>query len=297
MTTIRFTKMAGAGNDFVVVDGLRQRLNGLRWAWPRVSRALCDRRRGIGADGLLVLSASRRADARMRVFNPDGSEAAMCGNGARCVAAYLANGAGGGARGRGGTRTVTIETGAGLVTASVRGGRVRMQMPQPSGIRLARRVPVNGRVVTLASVDTGVPHAVVPVRSLERVDVATLGRAIRRHPRFGPRGTNVDFVERVAGRADRIRVRTYERGVEAETLACGTGAAAAAVIHALRRRGGGAWRAGVRRIAVQTRSGAWLRVGVRMAGRSTPAAVRDVTLEGPASARFSGEVRWPMEER
>lgn len=186
-----------------------------------------------------------------------------------------------------------IETGAGLLRAAVRGGRVRMQMPEPRRVQLSLRLPVNGRIIRAASVDTGVPHAVVPVRSLDRIDVEALGRAIRRHPRFAPHGTNVDFVETLPGLPGRIRVRTYERGVEAETPSCGTGVTAAAVIHALgARRSRRIGRA--RAVSVQTRSGAWLRVSVGPAREGRGGGTAEVVLEGPARTLFEGRIRWPL---
>src|SRR3989338_3713456 len=129
-TVIRFTKMVSAGNDFLIVDARRQQTR----PWKTVSRALCDRHQGIGADGVLVLEPSARANVRMRVFNPDGSEANMCGNGARCVALYLQQGAGGGRRGAG-ENVVSIETRAGIVSGTVQNDRVAMRLTDPTAIR------------------------------------------------------------------------------------------------------------------------------------------------------------------
>ena len=207
--TISFTKMVGTGNDFVIVDSRRlRRPRRLRWA--DAARAVCDRHRGIGADGLLVLERASVADVRMRMFNPDGSEARMCGNGARCVARYLA------AADRPRIRPVTIETRAGVLSARVRGHRVAMRMTDPCGLTPERIVEAEGQRFRLGSIDTGVPHAVLPVRRLDAVDVDRLGRALRRHPAFGPRGTNVNFIQPDPEHS-RVRIRTYERGVEGET--------------------------------------------------------------------------------
>lgn len=281
---ISFTKMVGAGNDFLVVDTIRQRGARPSGRWTRVSRALCDRRAGVGADGLLVLEPSRVADAKMRVFNPDGSEAKMCGNGARCVARFLHDLAR-----RGNGHPVVIETAAGMLRAGVHGQRVSMRMPAPTQIVLGRRVRVGPRTYLVHTVNTGVPHAVIRVAHVERVDVQGLGRALRHHPAFGWRGTNVDFIEADAARPDAIRIRTYERGVEAETPACGTGVAAAAIIHALTTPA----RQRTRRVRVRTRSRDELTVTLTLAGRDGRRAVADVILDGPARRVFDGTVELP----
>jgi len=280
MRPLAFTKMVGTGNDFLVVDVRRRRPGGLATRWPAASRALCHRQRGVGADGMLVLEPSTRADLRMRIFNADGTEAEMCGNGARCVALYASNG----------HRRLTIETRGGLVSAEVRGGRVAMRMPEPTELEQGTRLTVGGRSYRMDRINTGVPHVIVPVSSLEGVDVDRLGRAIRRHPRFAPRGTNVNFIQRDPHHPDALRIRTYERGVEGETLACGTGATAAAIIHAL-QAGGTASR---RTIHVSTRSGETLAVSMRIhRGGGQPRAT-EVMLEGPARRVFEGRVAWPL---
>ena len=213
---MRFVKMVGTGNDFIVLDLRRQRANGHLLA---LARALCRRAQAVGADGLLTIEPSRRADVKMRVINPDGSEAEMCGNGARCVAHYVAQGRRG--------RSLTLDTKAGLVHAEiVSTERVRVTLPDPSPV-LAVRLTALGKALTVYAVNTGVPHAVVVVPDLRRLDVQALGAAIRRHRVFAPAGTNVDFMQPVNHHT--VRVRTYERGVEHETLACGTGAVAAAL--------------------------------------------------------------------
>ncbi len=265
MPTLAFTKMVGAGNDFIVVDASRNGARRLTRRWPTVSRALCDRQRGIGADGVLLLEPSRIADVRMRIFNADGSEADMCGNGARCVARYV------------GRRRVSIESGAGRLQAAVSGERVRLGMTDPAMLRQGLRVRVAGRLITGDFINTGVPHFVVRVPALDRVDVARLGRALRRHAAFAPKGANVNFIQPAGRHA--LRIRTYERGVEAETLACGTGATAAAIIYGLPGR------PGPRRVSVTTRSGDTLTISFRVGSRVT-----HVVLEGPARRVFDGRV-------
>lgn len=285
---VPFTKMVGTGNDFVVVDLLAHpSLRRLARQWSAVARTLCDRHRGVGADGLLVLERSPRADVRMRIFNADGSEADMCGNGSRCVALYWTR------VHRRGASSLTLDTRAGMLQAWVRGTRVRVQLTQPTKYRPRVMVQAAGQRVTGGFVDTGVPHFVVPVRSIASVDVERLGRLLRRHSAFGPQGTNVDFIQSDAKHARRLLVRTYERGVEAETLACGTGITASAVIHVLRHPAANGHAQDARRIEVQSRSGDLLTVSVRPARSARPdRPVAEVTLEGEASWVFDGMVNW-----
>ncbi len=294
---IPFTKMVGTGNDFVVVDAAARPLGRLRGRWGAVSRTLCDRHTGIGADGVLVLERSRVAEARMRVFNPDGSEATMCGNGARCVARYLQERI----RRRGdGQAAVTIETRAGLIAARVLDRRVAMRLTDPTALRLDLTLAVAGRRLRLGIVNTGVPHAVVPVASLDAVDVARLGRLIRRHRAFVPWGTNVDFVQPDARHPARLRVRTYERGVEGETLACGTGVAASAVVYGARRQlaaGSGAPASAQHRYDVQVRSGEVMAVSFRAVRTGRTLRVTDVVLEGTARRVFDGTVDWLLRRK
>ena len=279
---VPFTKMAGTGNDFLIVDAVHHTLSAFKAAWPRVARAMCDRRGGVGADGLLVLERSRVADVRMRIFNPDGSEPEMCGNGARCVAAFVH-----GWRGRRRPQ-VSIETAGGLVSAQVSRARVRMRMPDPRNIRLGLRLSVDPRIRALAFLDTGVPHVVASVDDVDGLDVDALGRKLRHHQAFGPRGANVNFIETHPRAPHRLRIRTYERGVEGETLACGTGVTAAAVVHAL-GDGTGLRR---RRVDVEPRSGEPLTVSLTIAGPRGARTVTDVVLEGGVRWICEGGFRW-----
>ncbi|MGD1083214.1 MAG: diaminopimelate epimerase [Verrucomicrobiota bacterium] len=212
--------MNGAGNDFVLVDDRAQTLKLDR---ARVAR-LCDRHAGVGADGLIVLkpSPSARADWAWDFYNSDGSEAEMCGNGARCFARFVQ-------RLTGAKNDITFETRAGVVSASFQGERVTVGLTPPKDLRLSQTLSLGAGPITLHSVDTGVPHAVVFVPDADQAMVLTLGAEIRRHPHFAPRGTNVNFVQ-LGGGADPISVRTFERGVEGETLACGTGVTASALV-------------------------------------------------------------------
>lgn len=224
-SSTRFAKMSGAGNDFIVLDNRAGGWSGLE---PDLIRRLCSRRLSVGADGLLLLEPGANGlDYSMRYFNADGSAAAMCGNGGRCLArfAVLVQACPEG-------RPLRFLAGNKTYQARVRGTSVRLSFPDPSAVTQDIRLNLNQGERTADFLDTGVPHAVVFTRRLEAEDVAGLGRDIRRHPRFQPAGTNVNFCR--VETEHRVSVRTYERGVEAETLACGTGSAAAALAAARR---------------------------------------------------------------
>ena len=264
---VRFWKLEGAGNDFLGLDG---RAGDFKLKRQQIAD-LCDRRRGVGADGVLVVEKPkvRGADFRMRYYNSDGGEAEMCGNGARCFA-LLARAV----SGRKGNE-LRVQTQAGLLTLRMSGREVQVSMTEPTKLRLGKKVVVAGRKVVVDFLNTGVPHAVLFVRSVRSIDVAKQGRAIRYHSAFAPSGTNVNFVE--IGRGNRIHVRTYERGVEGETLACGTGVVAASILSNLRR--------GLRSpILVTTRGGDNVRVGFSMENGHA----RKVTLQGPARIVYRG---------
>lgn len=222
---MRFTKMEGLGNDYVYVDCLAGPIDDP----PGVARIVSDRHFGIGSDGLILIEPSEVADVRMRMFNADGSEAEMCGNGVRCVAKYaldhgLVEGDG-----------VRVETGAGVLSIAVEKGpdglvrRATVEMGRPrfggAGPVVDEALEVAGRIVLLTAVSMGNPHAVVFVEDVANHPVAEIGAAIEVAPRF-PGRTNVEFVE-VLGRGE-VRQRTWERG-SGETLACGTGACATVV--------------------------------------------------------------------
>jgi diaminopimelate epimerase len=264
---LSFTKMNGAGNDFVMLDN---RAGRIALDGAAIQR-LCDRHRGVGADGvLLVEPAEGSADFRFRYYNADGGEADMCGNGARCFARFAA-------RLVGGRDRMTFETAAGVIGAELLGDEVRIAMSAPHGLALEEELEVEGGLLTVHSINTGVPHAVVLAGDLAAVDLPKLGPALRYHPRFAPKGTNVNFVA-VEGEG-RIAVRTYERGVEGETLACGTGVTAAALIHH-------ALTGTPSPIAVRVKGGETLTVGFA-GGRD---GFRGVTLAGPADFVFDGTI-------
>jgi diaminopimelate epimerase len=264
--SIEFTKASGAGNDFVLIDNWD---NSLKVSQPELAVALSSRPFGVGADGLLVLEKSARANFRMSYYNADGSYGGMCGNGGRCIArfAYL--------RGRA-QQSMTFEALDHIYSADVTGERVALRMKAPAGYRPKVKLEIHGKTFLGQYVNTGSPHVVLIVDNLESVDVVGLGRAIRNHPEFQPAGTNVNFVHLI-GR-NTIQIRTYERGVENETLACGTGSVASAVVahmaHALEQP-----------ILVRVRSGEDLVVALR----SEADTITEASLEGSAHILFSGK--------
>ena len=223
--TIQFTKMTGAGNDFVVIDNRSGRIT----KGSALARKVCDRRWGIGADGLLLLEKSRRGAYRMMYYNADGSYGGMCGNGGRCIALYAV-------KKRIAPMNHSFEALNHIYQVSVASPeKVSLVMKDPFDLRVNFVLPLHGKRIKASYVNTGSPHVVIPVRALrargskiESIDVAGLGREIRYHKAFKPLGTNVNFVEVVSGK--RLKIRTYERGVESETLACGTGSLASAII-------------------------------------------------------------------
>ena len=219
---IPFMKLAGSGNDFILIDNRREAIASTRL--KRFAVQLCRRRWSIGADGLIVIERSSRADFKWRFFNADGSRAGFCGNGARCAArfAHIKKIA---------RRHMVFETRIGLIAAEVIGSlgeRVKVRMPDPKGLRLDVVLPIDGQERTTHLVDTGVPHCVFVVDDLDNMDVEGIGSMTRNHRFFHPLGTNVNFISVLD--TQRIGIRTYERGIEGETLACGTGSIAAAVI-------------------------------------------------------------------
>ncbi len=208
--------MCGAGNDFIVIDSIP------KMDYKRLCFQICHRTDGIGADGLLVLEPSQKGDYRMRIINSDGSEAEMCGNGARCMAVYIKK-----------TRKpkkglLTLETLAGLIQAEANGEKACVRLSDPKDYQADIPLKINGKEIHIQYIDTGVPHAIVYVDGLNHINVSKIGKIIRYHRRFLPRGTNVDFVEQI--KQNFIGLRTYERGVEDETKACGTGSVAAAIV-------------------------------------------------------------------
>ncbi len=272
MRGISFVKLQGSGNDFVLLE--QRSRSRLQMSKPFIEK-ICDRRFGVGADGVLLAEASKKADVRMRIFNADGSEAEMCGNGARCLALYYFNTTG--------RKAFSIETGAGLLAARITENGIKIRMTDPTDIRLDLCVKAAGREYNVDFVDTGVPHAVIEVQDTVQVPVARIGRLLRYHNVFSPAGTNVDFIQRQADGS--VCIRTYERGVEDETLACGTGSVAAALISVINHEGCGTKPHMKHRVCVKTKSGEVLRVYFTMSKKK----IFDVWLEGLASVVFKGK--------
>lgn len=222
---VDFTKMTGAGNDFVVIDNRAKRIK----AGSTVAKLLCDRRWGIGADGLLLLEKSRRASYRMMYYNADGSYGGMCGNGGRCIALFAFSN-------RIAGRTHEFEALNHVYAARLGKNEVVLTMKDPRKLRIGYEILLDSGKLIINSINTGSPHVVVPVDnlpggvSLRDVDVLGMGRKLRFDPHFSPGGTNVNFIERTGRNS--IHIRTYERGVEDETLACGTGSIASAIVAA-----------------------------------------------------------------
>jgi len=223
VNSISFHKMSGSGNDFIIIDN---RDNIVAFDdLPAIAAKICRRRMSVGADGLILVEHSDTVDFKWRFFNSDGSMAEMCGNGARCVARFAHM------QGIAGER-MAFETMAGVISAHVIGDQVRIKMSAPKELVLTDEVRVADYPLPISRVNTGVPHVVMEVKDLARANVKGVGREIRFHDQFAPAGTNVNFV---APLGDGLwGIRTYERGVEDETLACGTGNVAAALVLAMR---------------------------------------------------------------
>jgi diaminopimelate epimerase len=268
MNAIAFHKMSGSGNDFIIIDNRDAVVTGVDL--PRFVAKVCRRGMAVGADGLILVERSDTVDFKWRFFNSDGSVAEMCGNGARCVARF--------AHLTGIAKTqMAFETLAGVISARVSGDQVRIAMSDPCDLVLDDAVDLNTGLIQLSRVNTGVPHAVIEVAEVGPVDVDAVGREIRFHSRFAPAGTNVNFIAPLEGSL--WSIRTYERGVEGETLACGTGNVAAALVLAMRYKL-------TSPVTLQTRSGSHLKVHFRKEGDR----FAEVALEGDARVIYEGRL-------
>ncbi|MFO7709533.1 MAG: diaminopimelate epimerase [Desulfobacterales bacterium] len=268
MTMIAFTKMSGSGNDFILIDNRGRILD--EQSLTALVAGICRRRLSVGADGVILIEPAAAADFRWRFFNADGSRGEMCGNGARCAARFaVMNGISG--------PEVRFETDVGLIRARVEGAQVCVAMTDPVDLRLERPLALSTGVVRVSTVNTGVPHAVLVVPDVDAVDVVAIGREIRRHPDFAPAGTNADFL--CADGSGGLALRTYERGVEDETLACGTGAVAGALVAAETL-------GATSPVRVRTRSGEQLAVHFKRRGGR----FGDIQQEGGARVVYTGRL-------
>lgn len=221
MKGIDFVKMNASGNDFIIIDNRKGTLDERFPDLNNFVKKVCRRKFSVGADGLILVENSENAHFKWRFFNSDGSEAEMCGNGGRCVARYAYEKAIA-------PKKMTFETKAGIIKAEANGKRVKIQLGNPHSLKLDYEIKVGQKQIIINSVNTGVPHVVILFDNIKDAPVEELGKRIRFHDVFLPQGTNVNFVKILS--KNEIAVRTYERGVEGETYACGTGAVASAFV-------------------------------------------------------------------
>lgn len=264
MKNLNFTKMSGAGNDFIVIDNMAGKIT---LNPPQISK-MCARQTGIGADGIIMPERKKGYDFYMRFYNSDGSEAEMCGNASRCISrfVYLRSYAG---------KKIKFLAKDGPHTAQImQGTNVKIEMTDPTPVQDGIKVTAVGKQFVGGYVNTGVPHFVIEMKKLSAADIVTPGREIRFSKKFAPKGTNVMFIEKVK---DGYAIRSYERGVEGETLACGTGATAAAIVLASRRK--------TKSPSVFYAPGGTLKIYFENQGGS----FRKVYLEGPADIVFEGK--------
>lgn len=263
--------MSGTGNDFILIDHRKPLIE--PEAMSEFAALVCRRKFSVGADGLILIEDSEQADFIWRFYNADGSIAEMCGNGARCAArfAFMQGIA---------PAQMRFATLAGIIEATVSGVNVAVKMTDPVKLRMEQTISVDNTQVTLHSIDTGVPHAVVFVDNIDQAEVCALGSRIRHHEAFKPAGTNVNFVGR---QGDALKVRTYERGVENETLACGTGSAACAIIASLLGQASSP-------VEIITSGGDRLTVLFDIKHGRSSDIVYNVFLKGPAHLVYTGEL-------
>ncbi len=218
MKELKFIKMSGAGNDFIVIDNYNKKIN----LSAMQIEAICRRGFSVGADGLIMIEKSfKNYNFFMRFFNNDGKESEMCGNGGRCAArfAYLKKHAG--------KKMEFMAKDGPHKAIIIKNNIVKLKMIEPFNIKLKIKLKIKNKIIVGNYLNTGVPHFVIFVNNLENFDVFNIGKEIRFHKFFAPQGTNVDFIQKIN---NIYFIRTYERGVEAETYACGTGATASAII-------------------------------------------------------------------
>jgi diaminopimelate epimerase len=269
MKKVDFYKMSGSGNDFIIVDNRNKIVD--ETDLQNFIAKVCRRKMSVGADGFILVENTDTADFKWRFYNSDGSIAEMCGNGARCVARYAyLNGIAG--------PDMSFETQAGIIQAQVVGDCVKVKMTDPVDLKMDYLLELKNASLSISSVNTGVPHVVIVTDSIGTVEVVEVGREIRFNDRFAPAGTNVNFVSHLKDNI--IAIRTYERGVEDETLACGTGAIAAAVVMACKKNL-------TSPVTVQTRGGGYLNIFYQ----ENDGKYHDIYLEGDARVIYKGQLR------
>jgi diaminopimelate epimerase len=268
MKKIDFYKMSGSGNDFIIVDNRNKIVD--ETDLPKFIAKICRRKMSVGADGFILVENTEGADFKWRFYNSDGSAAEMCGNGARCVAryAYVTGIAG---------PVMSFDTQAGMVHAQIVGERVKVKMTDPLDLKIEYPIELKNGSLSISSVNTGVPHVVIVKDRIDTVEVVNIGREIRFHHGFAPAGTNVNFICYLKDNI--IAIRTYERGVEDETLACGTGAIAGAIVMACREKLKSP-------VNVLTRSGGYLNVIYQEHDGN----YHDIYLEGDARIIYTAQI-------
>jgi diaminopimelate epimerase len=279
MPRVHFYKMTGTGNDFILIDNRKRIIDSDNC--QDFIRSICRHKVSVGADGVILIENDSEVDFRWRFFNSDGSEPDMCGNGSRCAArfAYLT--------GIVDKPKMAFHTNAGIIKAELWDTKVKVQMPLPHNMKKDLHIEAEGRAFSLDFINSGVPHAICFLKDekeLEGIDVRLWGRALRFHPHFQPEGTNVDFVW--VRNDHQIIVRTYERGVEGETLACGTGCIASVLMSAIRNRM-------TSPVEVQVRSGELLTVYFQSAPDprdSRAVRFKEVCLEGEARIAYEADL-------
>ncbi len=257
---LHFSKYHGTGNDFIMIDASRESVHALN---PQTISGLCDRHTGIGADGLIMISESGHAEFKMVYFNSDGHESTLCGNGGRCAVLFASK------AGFFTGKSVRFEAPDGIHQAGILTNRhIRLEMGDVPSVKIE-----SGQYI----LDTGSPHLVIPVKDVDSLDVRTHGRKLSQHKKYRPRGINVNFMEFLD---EYVFIRTYERGVEDETMSCGTGAVASAISAVLEKK------CDKNSMRVKTNGGYLLvHLGERSGGQ-----FKKISLEGPAIHIFDGSV-------
>ena len=270
MNKIPFMKLSGAGNDFVIINNLNQIVDSTDSEFMNFVTKVCQRRMSVGADGVLLVERADDVDFRMRYFNADGGEVETCGNGARCISKFaFLNGIV--------SEKMRFLTNAGIYVAEVVGDNVKVGMSDPADIRINVPLRLEDGVHNVGFANSGVPHVVFFVDDLNATDVFDLGQQTRYHKDFQPAGTNANFI-RIHSQ-ELLEIRTYERGVENETLACGTGSIASAIVSATLGKVKSP-------VSVKTASGVVLRIHFDLVNDEA----KNVFLEGDARVIFAGEL-------